>query len=182
MLAAKSKFSKTMYGPSRPLVTVGTRGSQVASVPGNPSPQHSCGGQTSLLMWLALSRSGNALRRNFYFHFGNKRASQRFRFCEMKSAVGVLFLEASGAAHLHSISGKGCGGRLHPGPRQNPGGVAVWLGSAPRPLETAPTAHRALRWPHPTGQAGLGWRGQTLGLWCPALSPSTLRLYCSQAA
>lgn len=75
----------------------------------------------------------------------------------MKSAVGVLFLEASGAAHLHSISGKGCGGRLRPDPRQNPGGVAFWLGSAPRPLETAPlpTEH----WDGPTPLARLDCAG-----------------------
>lgn len=118
MLAVKSRFSKTMYGPNRPLAMVEARGSQVASAPGTPSLWCFCSGRTGLLMWLAGTAPGwKRTSEEFLFSFQecHKRASQWFCFCEMSSVVGVFFLEASGAAHLHSVSGKGRGSRLLPG-------------------------------------------------------------------
>lgn len=117
-------------------------------------PDRALGGAGTALEWKCTSEE-------FLFSFRecHKRLSRRFRFCEERSVVSVFSLEPGRAAHLQSISRKGCSREAasRPPDRTWVGGPFAWN----QPLDPwkwppcPPIARAAL--PHWPSQIELGW-------------------------
>lgn len=165
MLAANSKISKPVYRLSRSLVVVAVgRGSQVASAPRNWSPWYSHGGQTGLSVGLAQPWNGNALQRNFYFHFGNvTRDFPGGSVSVRRDLWSACFPWNPAGLHIcRALAGRGAAGRLLQGLQTEPGWEGRLLGISPQTPGNGPPAHQSLGQPCLTGQARSSWGGQTL--------------------